>query len=55
MLLHVIKNNLGAVKSKGLNRIAKIGYGHLCLRDESLSLSTFRLRLKTKLNTGLYV
>ena len=25
---------LGTYKPKGLHRIAKIGYGHLCLRDE---------------------
>ena len=24
---------LGAIKPKGLNRITKIGHGHLCLRD----------------------
>jgi hypothetical protein len=27
---------LEAIKPKGLNRIAKIGYGHLCLREENL-------------------
>jgi hypothetical protein len=25
---------LGAIKQKSLNRIDKIGYGHLCLREE---------------------
>ena len=32
-------NNLkgfGSSKPKGLNRIAKIGYGHLCLREENI-------------------
>jgi hypothetical protein len=36
------ENNLkgfGASKPKGLNRIAKIGYGHLCLREENLSFN----------------
>jgi len=28
---------LGALKPKVLNRIAKIGSGHLCLREENLS------------------
>jgi hypothetical protein len=28
---------LEAIKPKGINRIAKIGYGHLCLREEDLS------------------
>ena len=28
---------LGAIKPKTLYRIAKIGYGHLCLREENLS------------------
>jgi hypothetical protein len=28
---------LGAIKPKVLNRIAKIGYGHLCLREENIS------------------
>jgi hypothetical protein len=28
---------LGAIKPKGLYRIAKIGYNHLCLREENLS------------------
>jgi len=28
---------LGAIKPKGLHRIAKIGYSHLCLREENLS------------------
>jgi len=27
---------LGAIKSKDTNRITKIGYGHLCLREENL-------------------
>jgi hypothetical protein len=31
------KKCLGAIKPKGLNRIAKIGYGHLCMRVENLS------------------
>jgi hypothetical protein len=29
---------LGAIQSKGLNRITKIGKGHLCLSEENLSL-----------------
>jgi hypothetical protein len=34
---------LGAIKPKGLNRIAKIGYGHLCQREEKfLVLLYFR-------------
>ena len=28
---------MGTIKPKGLKRIAKIGYGHLCLREENLS------------------
>ena len=28
--------NLGAIKPKGLNMIAQIGYGHICLREENL-------------------
>jgi hypothetical protein len=28
----IIFKVLGAIKPKGLNRVAKIGYGHLCLR-----------------------
>ena len=28
---------LGAIKPKGMHRIAKIGYDHLCLREENLS------------------
>jgi hypothetical protein len=28
---------LGAIKPTGIHRIAKIGYGHLCLREETLS------------------
>jgi hypothetical protein len=34
-------NNLivfGSNKTKGLNKIAKIGYGNLCLREENISL-----------------
>jgi hypothetical protein len=27
---------LGAIKPKGLNRIAKIVYDHLCLREENI-------------------
>jgi hypothetical protein len=37
------ENNLKgfeASKPKGLNRIAKIGYGHLCLRRRTLVLIT---------------
>jgi hypothetical protein len=30
---------LGAVKSKGLNRIAKISYGYLCQRKENISVN----------------
>jgi hypothetical protein len=30
---------LGAIKPKVLNIIAKIDYGHLCLREENLSLN----------------
>jgi hypothetical protein len=33
----IILKCLGAIKTKGLNRTAKIGYGHLCLRMENLS------------------
>jgi len=28
---------LRAIKPKGLNGIVKLGYGHLCLREENLS------------------
>jgi hypothetical protein len=34
----VIKKSLGTIKPKGLNRKAKIGLGHLCPREEILSL-----------------
>ena len=30
-------NFLGAIKPKGLNRIAKIGYGHIYLRGVNIS------------------
>jgi hypothetical protein len=33
---------MGAIKPKGLNRIARIGYGHLCMREENLSISVIR-------------
>jgi hypothetical protein len=33
----IIFKLLGAIKLKGLNRIAEISYGHPCLREESLS------------------
>jgi hypothetical protein len=33
------KTILGARKPKGLNRITKIGYGYLCLREENLSFN----------------
>jgi hypothetical protein len=29
-------NILGAIKPKGLNRIAKLDYGHLWMREENL-------------------
>jgi hypothetical protein len=31
--------DLEAIKPKGLNSIAKIGYGHLCQRGENLSFN----------------
>jgi hypothetical protein len=34
-----IIKSLGAIKPKGLNRISKIGYGHLCLREENLRIT----------------
>jgi len=30
---------LGAIKPKGLNRIAKIGQGHIGLREDNISLN----------------
>ena len=33
----IVSKDLGASKPKGLHRIAKIVYGHLCLREENLS------------------
>jgi hypothetical protein len=30
---------LGAIKPKSLNRIAKISYGHLCLKEDNISNS----------------
>jgi hypothetical protein len=38
---------LGAIKPKGLNRIAKIGYGHLCLKQENLSFINNYISLRT--------
>jgi hypothetical protein len=35
----IIFKVLGAIKPKVLNINAKIGYGHLCLREENLSLN----------------
>jgi hypothetical protein len=35
----IIKKVLGASKPKGLNRIAKMGLSHLCLREENLSFN----------------
>jgi hypothetical protein len=32
----IIIKSLGAIKPKGLNRIATISYGNLCLREEIL-------------------
>jgi hypothetical protein len=40
----IILKGLGAIKPKGLNRIARIGYGHLCMREENLSISVIRSR-----------
>jgi hypothetical protein len=37
---------LGAIKPKGVNRIAKIGYGHLCLMKENLGLFIFGVEKK---------
>jgi hypothetical protein len=34
---------LEVIKPKGINRIAKIGYGHLCLREENLSFDKITL------------
>jgi hypothetical protein len=41
---------LEAINPKGLNRIAKIGYGHLCPREENLRIherigKTLKLRV----------
>ena len=35
----IVKNykSFGVSKSKGLNKIDKFGYGHLCLREKNLS------------------
>ena len=38
---------MGAGKPTGRNRIAKFGYGHLCLSDEYLSFKIFQLGIKT--------
>jgi hypothetical protein len=40
---------LGAINPKDLNRIAKIGYGHLCLREENLIFTLFRYDEKRKI------
>jgi hypothetical protein len=34
---------LEAIKPKGLNRIDKIGYGHLCLREENLPFNNNKI------------
>ena len=35
----IVKNDksFGVIKPKGLNKIDKFGYGHLCLREKNLS------------------
>ena len=35
----IILNSLGARKPNGLNRVARIAYGRLCLKDEYVSMS----------------
>ena len=32
---------MGAIKPKGLNKIARMDKGHLCMSEESLSLQSF--------------
>ena len=39
----MILKSLGARKPKGLNRVDKISYGHLSLRDEYLSFKVFSM------------
>ena len=34
---NLIQKSLGAWKPTGLNRVSKLGYGHLCLREENLT------------------
>ena len=33
--------NVGSSKTNGLNKVAKIGLGHLCLREENFSFKSF--------------
>jgi hypothetical protein len=35
--VHSKLKDLGAIKPKGLNMIAKFSYGNLCLREKNLS------------------
>jgi hypothetical protein len=42
---------LGAIKPTGIHRIAKIGYGHLCLREETLSFDKTYISCLTLLST----
>jgi hypothetical protein len=41
----------GSNKLKSLNSIAKIGYGHLCLREENLRLSFYNNYIKMATST----
>jgi len=43
--------SIGSNKFKGLNRIAKAGYGHLCLKEEGLKKITlnFLFIIKTRI------
>jgi len=36
---------MGAIKPKVLNKMAKIGYGHLCLREENLSFDNNYIKM----------
>ena len=36
----ILKKSLGAIKPKGINRIAKVSYSNLCLQEDYLSITS---------------
>jgi len=39
----IVLKYFGSIKTKGLNRIAKIGYGHICPMEEYLSFNNISI------------